>query len=201
MVVSINKGGSAVPPLQGPASMDTSVDVSRRSSPHTTPTEHAEGDCDMHIDDPTLPQGRGKRNVTWWRLAMITFVFTCTGPGGLEQVMIAGGPIMALFGIFAVPFIYVMPQIFVVSELGSMMPTSAGNVVWVHRAFGRFTGFYNAWIFSLTNMIDMAVYPSSSVTTSRSRPAAMACPMAAACATGFWAFSSEACCRSCLPKT
>jgi amino acid transporter len=159
MVVSINKGGSAVPPLQGPASMDTSVDVSRRSSPHTTPTEHAEGDCDMHIDDPTLPQGRGKRNVTWWRLAMITFVFTCTGPGGLEQVMIAGGPIMALFGIFAVPFIYVMPQIFVVSELGSMMPTSAGNVVWVHRAFGRFTGFYNAWIFSLTNMIDMAVYP------------------------------------------
>jgi amino acid transporter len=109
--------------------------------------------------DPSLPQGKGQRNLTWWRLAMITFVFTCSGPGGLEQVVIAGGPLVALIGIFIVPFVYVMPQIFVVSELGSMMPTSAGNVVWVHRAFGRFTGFYNAWLFSLTNMIDMAGYP------------------------------------------
>jgi amino acid transporter len=106
-----------------------------------------------------LPRGKEKRNLTWWRLAILTFVFTFSGPGGLEQVVIAGGPLLAVIGLFVVPVVYVMPQIFVVSEMGSMMPTSAGNVVWVHRAFGRFAGFYNAWIFALTNMVDLGSYP------------------------------------------
>jgi amino acid transporter len=106
-----------------------------------------------------LPRGKEKRTLTWWRLAILTFVFTFSGPGGLEQVVIAGGPLLAVIGLFVVPVVYVMPQIFVVSEMGSMMPTSAGNVVWVHRAFGRFAGFYNAWIFALTNMVDLGSYP------------------------------------------
>jgi amino acid transporter len=126
--------------------------------PPTTASARPEA-CDLPLDDPTLPQGRGERNLTWWRLAMITFVFTCSGPGGLEQAVVAGGPYMTVLGIFLVPIFYVMPQIFVVSELGAMMPTPAGNVLWVHRAFGRFAGFYNAWIFALTNMVDMAIYP------------------------------------------
>jgi serine/threonine-protein phosphatase 2A regulatory subunit B' len=117
------------------------------------------GDDAELLDDHSVPKGLERRELTWWRLALITFVYTCSGPGGLEQVVIAGGPIIALAGIFFVPVFFVVPQIFVVSEMGGMMPTSAGNVVWVERAFGRFAGFYNAWIFALTNAVDLAVYP------------------------------------------
>ena len=106
-----------------------------------------------------LPQGRAKRTLTWWRLGMITFVFTCSGPGGLEQVVKAGGPLLALVGIFVMPVVYVVPQVVVVAELASMMPTNAGCVWWVYRGFGRFAGFYSAWTCAISNMVDCAGYP------------------------------------------
>uniref|UniRef100_A0A7S1MJX0 Amino acid permease/ SLC12A domain-containing protein n=1 Tax=Neobodo designis TaxID=312471 RepID=A0A7S1MJX0_NEODS len=135
-------------------------------SPVTVPApfpKDAEGGAadstEVALLDDDVPRGLEKRELTWWRLALITFVYTCSGPGGLEQVVLAGGPIIALAGVFFVPIFFVVPQIFVVSEMGGMMPTSAGNVVWVQRAFGRFAGFYNAWVFALTNAVDLAVYP------------------------------------------
>jgi amino acid transporter len=136
------------PELQAEVGLvDDCADVSRASDDEA---------CDS---SSSIPVGKYGRGVTWWRLAMIAFIFTCSGPGGLEQVVIAGGPMPALIGIFLVPVLYVIPQIFIVSELGSMMPTSAGNVVWVHRGLGRFAGFYSAWIGALTNMIDVGTYP------------------------------------------
>lgn len=106
-----------------------------------------------------IPVLKAPRELTAWRVAMIAFVFTCSGPGGLEAVVQAGGPLWAFIGVFAVPVFFVLPQIFVVAELGAMMPTAAGNVVWVHEAFGEAAGFYNAWISVSTNMVDAATYP------------------------------------------
>lgn len=101
-----------------------------------------------------------KRQLSWWRLMLIAFLFTCSGPLGLEAVLKAGGSRLAIIGLFSVPIIYVIPQILVVSEMGSMMPSNHGPIMWVHRAFGEFAGFYNSWIMVVSDVVDLAAYPT-----------------------------------------
>ena len=108
---------------------------------------------------PGLPASVAAPSLSTLHIAILAFCFTCSGPGGLEAVVRAGGPFWAFVGVLGVPVIFCMPQILVVSELGAMMPTSAGTVSWVHQAFGDFAGFYNAWMTAATNMVDAASYP------------------------------------------
>ena len=93
-----------------------------------------------------------------WRLAGIAFVFTCSGPFGVEAALRAGGPGLGMLGICLTPLVFVLPQIAMVAELATMIPSNHGYVAWVSRAFGSFLGFQNAFCSMLANFVDMAVY-------------------------------------------
>ena len=109
------------------------------------------------MEDTPPPDNRHKK-LGVWRLAVIAFVFTCSGPFGVEAALRACGPALGLLGIFLTPLIFVLPQIAMVAELATMIPSNHGYVVWVSRAFGAFIGFQNAFCSMLSNFLDMAVY-------------------------------------------
>lgn len=113
----------------------------------------------LMLDHDDLPKAKAPRQLRWWSVCFLAFVMTCAGPAGIEVSVNAGGYFYSILGILLMPIIYVLPQIVVISELGSMMPTNAGYIVWVERAFGDAGGFFNAWISTICNCINAATYP------------------------------------------
>ena len=83
------------------------------------------------------------------QLSMLIFTLTCAGPFGIEEAVSSGGVWYTLLGLFVVPIIYAIPQSLMCAELGSMMPSHHGYIIWVFRGFeqdrfGHFLGFFNA---------------------------------------------------------
>lgn len=100
------------------------------------------------------------RRMTWWQLGCVAFTFTAGGPFGLEAAVRAGGPLVALSALLAMPLIYVIAQIVIVVEMATMMRSNHGSVRWVQEAFGNGIGFFNAMTNVPANLIDAGVYPT-----------------------------------------
>ncbi len=81
------------------------------------------------------------------------------GPFGLEGLVAAVGPGLALLLLVATPLLYSVPETLLIGELASMLPAEGGYYQWVKRAFGRFAGFVNGWLSWTYSAIDMAIYP------------------------------------------
>src|SRR2546428_8133904 len=81
------------------------------------------------------------------------------GPFGLEGLVGAVGPGLALLLLVATPLIYSVPEALLIGELASMLPVEGGYYQWVKRAFGPFVGFVNGWLSWIYSLIDMAIYP------------------------------------------
>jgi len=81
------------------------------------------------------------------------------GPFGLEGLVGAVGPALALLLLVATPLLYSVPEALLVGELASMLPVEGGYYQWVKRAFGRFWGFWNGWLSWVYSLLDMAIYP------------------------------------------
>jgi len=81
------------------------------------------------------------------------------GPFGLEGLVGAVGPALALTLLVATPLVYSVPEALLVGELASMLPLEGGYYQWVKRAFGRFWGFWNGWLSWAYSLLDMALYP------------------------------------------
>src|SRR5439155_1075113 len=81
------------------------------------------------------------------------------GPFGLEGLVGAVGPGLALLLLVLTPLIYSVPEALLIGELASMLPLEGGYYQWVKRAFGPFTGFVNGWLSWVYSLIDMAIYP------------------------------------------
>src|SRR3989441_11909913 len=81
------------------------------------------------------------------------------GPFGLEGLVAAVGPGVALLLLVAPPLIYSIPVTMLIGELASMLPVEGGYYQWVKRAFGRFWGFWNGWLSWTYSLLDMAIYP------------------------------------------
>jgi amino acid transporter len=92
-------------------------------------------------------------------LVAVMFFIVSGGPFGLEGLVGAVGPGMALTLLIATPFVYSVPEALLVGELASMLPLEGGYYQWVKRAFGRFWGFWNGWLSWVYSLIDMAIYP------------------------------------------
>ncbi|CUG87841.1 amino acid permease, putative [Bodo saltans] len=101
----------------------------------------------------------GDRKLTWWQLALITFVFTSAGPFGMESSVNAAGPRNTILLIFAVPLFHVLPMVLIVTEMSSWMPTNHGSVLWIARAYGPVVGFISAIMQMFISMVDISVYP------------------------------------------
>ena len=109
-------------------------------------------------EDPQVVAPATHKQINVWRLVGLAFVFTCGGPFGIEAPMRAAGPGLGILGILLTPIFFVLPQVVMVAELATMIPSNHGYVAWVSRAFGPFVGFLNAFNHMLANIVDMAVY-------------------------------------------
>ncbi|KNH07381.1 Amino AcidPolyamineOrganocation protein [Perkinsela sp. CCAP 1560/4] len=98
------------------------------------------------------------RKINMWRLVALAFVFTCSGPFGVEAVFRAAGPALGLIGLLVTPVLFVVPQIVMVAELATMIPSNHGYVAWVSRALGDYFGFVNAFSTLSANLVNMSVY-------------------------------------------
>ncbi len=83
------------------------------------------------------------------QLSVIIFTLTCASPFGIEYAIQSGGVSYTLIALIVIPIIYAIPQSLMFAELGSMMPSHHGYIIWVFRGFerdrsGHFLGFYNA---------------------------------------------------------
>jgi amino acid transporter len=90
------------------------------------------------------------RNLSLFQLSILVWTLTCAGPFGIEAAFQNAGAFYTFIGLIVTPFIYSIPQSLMCSELGSMMPSHHGYIIWVYRAFdnnsyiGNFIGFFNA---------------------------------------------------------
>ncbi|KAI6685590.1 hypothetical protein NL676_031503 [Syzygium grande] len=99
------------------------------------------------------------------KLALLPLVFliyfeVAGGPYGEESAVGAAGPLFAILGFVAFPFIWSIPEALVTAELATAFPGNGGYVIWAHRAFGPFWGsLLGSWKF-LCGVINLASYPA-----------------------------------------
>src|SRR5438309_11874795 len=100
-----------------------------------------------------------KRGLGLGPLVAVLFFTVSGGPFGLEGLVGAVGPGLALLLLVATPLLYSVPEALLIGELASMLPIEGGYYQWVKRAFGRFWGFWNGWRSWTYSLLDMAIYP------------------------------------------
>ena len=110
---------------------------------------------------PTVQSGVDslkKHNVSLFVLLCLMYSLTCGGPFGIEDMVSACGPGLAVLVLLIFPFFFSVPQGLIAAELGSAMPDEGGYYVWVRKAFGEFWGYQVGWWRSISCYVDSAVY-------------------------------------------
>jgi amino acid transporter len=102
---------------------------------------------------------RRRSVLTLGPLVAVMFFTVSGGPFGLEGVVGATGPGVAVLLLVLTPLLYSIPEVLIIGELASMLPAEGGYYQWVKRAFGRGWGFANGWLSWMYSLIDMAIYP------------------------------------------
>ncbi len=97
-------------------------------------------------------------------ISLVVFVLASAGPFGVEEMISATGPGMALLLLLVIPLVWGAPLALVCTELASAIPEEGGAYVWVERAFGRFWAFQAGWWSSLSGVVDTALYVVLAVT-------------------------------------
>src|SRR5947209_8654723 len=104
-----------------------------------------------HLISPPARPARGvagtalRRQLGLLPLAMVFFFTVSGGAYGLEPVVSASGPGMALVLIAVTPLIWAVPAALMVAELSSAIPAEGGYYAWVKRGLGPFWGFQEGW--------------------------------------------------------
>jgi len=80
-----------------------------------------------------------------WSVVMVIYFCVAGGAYGLEGVVSASAPGMAILLVIVTPFIWSIPTVLMVTELSTAMPVAGGYYAWVKRALGPFWGFVEAW--------------------------------------------------------
>lgn len=78
-------------------------------------------------------------------VVMVIYFAVAGGAFGIEGLVGASAPGMALVLTLVTPLIWSIPTVLMVTELATAMPVEGGYYVWVKRALGRFWGFCQGW--------------------------------------------------------
>jgi amino acid transporter len=90
-----------------------------------------------------------ERRLTLLALTSLIFFTTCGGAYGIEPLVGAIGPGLAVLFIVVTPFVWSLPMSLMVAELATMMPEEGGYYIWVREALGPFWGVQEAvWTIS-----------------------------------------------------
>jgi amino acid transporter len=94
-----------------------------------------------------------------WALVMVIYFMTAGGAFGLEGLVGASGPGVALILILVTPFIWSLPTVLMVMELSTAIPVEGGYYAWVKRGLGSFWGFQEGWLSWLFSLVITAAFP------------------------------------------
>jgi len=100
-----------------------------------------------------------KRGLTVLPLFGLIYFTVCGGSFGSEPLVGLTGPGMALILLIATPLLFSIPNMFMVREMGSMMPVEGGYYHWVKKAFGPLAGFLTGWMNLVVSWLDVSIYP------------------------------------------
>lgn len=84
------------------------------------------------------------------QLIFMIYSVICSGAYGLEGMVSASGPGLAMLILFVLPLIYATPMALTCSELTARYPVEGGYYRWVRMAFGDFVGYNVGWLVWLT---------------------------------------------------
>ncbi len=94
-----------------------------------------------------------------WQLVMVIYFMVAGGAFGLEGLIGASGPGVALILILLTPFIWSLPTVLMVMELATSIPVEGGYYAWVKRGLGGFWGFQEGWLSWLFSLVITAAFP------------------------------------------
>lgn len=83
---------------------------------------------------------------TLFQLVFMTYAVICSGAYGLEEMVSASGPGMALLTIAALAVVWAAPVSLAVAELSARFPVEGGYYRWARMAFGDFVGYTAGWL-------------------------------------------------------
>ena len=83
----------------------------------------------------------------------MTYSVICSGAYGLEQMVSASGPGMAMVTLLVLPIIWAVPVALACAELSASHPVEGGYYRWARMAFGDFTGYMAGWLVWLSNLM------------------------------------------------
>jgi amino acid transporter len=107
---------------------------------------------------PEASPGRAPRRATTFHLVFLTYSVVCSGAYGLEQIVSASGPGLALTLLLVLPFAWGIPISLACAELSSYYPIEGGYYRWVRAAFGDFVGYQAGWLVWLANLMTNAAF-------------------------------------------
>lgn len=88
----------------------------------------------------------------------MTYVVVCSGAYGLEEIVSASGPGLAVLVLLVLPAVYAAPMALTCAELSARFPVEGGYYRWVRMAFGDAAGFTAGWLAWLTTFATNASF-------------------------------------------
>lgn len=124
------------------------------------PSDHSPTASLLEPPVPPPPPAAASKKLALLPLVFLIYFEVAGGPYGEESAVGAAGPLFAILGFIAFPFIWSAPEALVTAELATAFPGNGGYVIWAHQAFGPFWGsLLGSWKF-LCGVINLASYPA-----------------------------------------
>ncbi|HWX24582.1 MAG TPA: amino acid permease, partial [Vicinamibacteria bacterium] len=92
------------------------------------------------------------------QLVFLTYAVICSGAYGLEEMVSASGPGIALLSLSVLPVIWAAPVSLACAELSSLYPVEGGYYRWARMAFGDLVGYMAGWLVWLSTFTTNAAF-------------------------------------------
>lgn len=89
--------------------------------------------------------GIKRRNVSIFYIIAMVYCLCAAGAYGIEDMIPATGPGLAVVLLLVIPLFWSLPQAFCSAELASAMPEEGGFYYWAQQGLGEFWGFQIGW--------------------------------------------------------
>lgn len=103
---------------------------------------------------------RPKAVLTTLTLLGVIYTASISGGYGLEDSVRAGGPLLTILFLVAIPFVWGIPVSLCVAELSCAIPSNAGPIMWVNCSFSPWLTFAAVQWTTIFNFVDNSLYPS-----------------------------------------
>ncbi len=98
----------------------------------------------QHSNRAVMEQPRGRR-LGFFALVCVIYFTVSGGAFGIEPLVGAVGPGMAVLLIVVTPIFWSLPMALMVAELATLLPEEGGYYVWVRESLGDFWAVQEAW--------------------------------------------------------